>query len=558
MQVFTKVQQRLHQFERPIVGIALTVIVLSLAGHILTAPLDHDEHMYLTAASLLDDHSIYSDFSYFQTPLMPYVYNAALALPGGNSILLTARLVKVALAALLVLAVYGLLKRLTASRWIALGLLLFFVHNDVLRFTLALARNYDLPLLLTVLAVWLLATPPARLTRLHAFAPVVLAGMLATLCVGFKLTYAVVPLALGAALLVSHRPRITTLKQVGGFIAGGLVGLLPLLAIFLATPRDLFLFNNLGYHDLNTLWRLEHEPLATMTLGGKLTALASELSDNNSLALLLVILTAGILLSLRVRQDARGAEGAAAAHPSAERTDNLARVGSANAVHPSAESTDNLARAGSVNATHPPLIIPLVLAGLTMVLVPTPSLTSYNSLLIVSLVLAAAMLFSRLNGRSRRYTGTAILLIAAVMIVSNLPRDWRNLAAVAQPDRWTGVQLHRQARALHDQIPPGERDKPVFTLSPLYALEAGLPVYPELSAGVFGYRVAEYLSEQDAEGFRLVSPLTVDSFLNRTPPSLLLTGFEGELERGIDEWATSHGYVENRTLIPAATIYLAP
>ena len=66
------------------------VTIFLTTGLILTAPVSHDEHMYLAASKLLNTYSMYSDFSYVQTPYMPYIYNFFMTITGNTYILLIA------------------------------------------------------------------------------------------------------------------------------------------------------------------------------------------------------------------------------------------------------------------------------------------------------------------------------------------------------------------------------------------------------------------------------------------------------------------------------------
>src|SRR6478672_3820521 len=63
----------------------------ALAAHILTAPFDHDEHMYVTAGVLWPSHRLYSDFLFLQMPYLPMVYAGVFNATGAERLLLTAR-----------------------------------------------------------------------------------------------------------------------------------------------------------------------------------------------------------------------------------------------------------------------------------------------------------------------------------------------------------------------------------------------------------------------------------------------------------------------------------
>ena len=148
----------------------LAVTVLTLSSIILTGRLSHDEHMYLSAAHLLGEYSMYEDFAYFQTPYMPYVYHWASFLPGSDHVLTTARFVKILIVLLLLLGVFFTCSRLTRDRWIALACVLMLANNDIFRHAIPYATNLDMASLLTVASFWLaLRAGPERQNILSIF-----------------------------------------------------------------------------------------------------------------------------------------------------------------------------------------------------------------------------------------------------------------------------------------------------------------------------------------------------------------------------------------------------
>jgi hypothetical protein len=113
---------------------------------------------------------------------------------------------------------------------------------------------------------------------------------------------------------------------------------------------------------------------------------------------------------------------------------------------------------------------------------------------------------------------------------------------VFQSGEWTPTQVRRAARAMRREVgrvAPGDR---VATLSPLYALEGGLSIYPELATGPFCYRLAHLVKPALRRKVRCVSQRELEAFLRRKPPRALIWGREGHLDRPLWRFAGHRRY----------------
>ena len=113
-----------------------------------------------------------------------------------------------------------------------------------------------------------------------------------------------------------------------------------------------------------------------------------------------------------------------------------------------------------------------------------------------------------------------------------------------RPDRWTGNTVHEAGRQIAGAT--GSPGGVLATLSPVYALEGGMRVYPALATGPLVYRVGELIPAADRRYYRMVSPRTIGNLLDAAPPAAILTGFEGDLDASLTAYARRHGYVERR------------
>jgi hypothetical protein len=97
-----------------------------------------------------------------------------------------------------------------------------------------------------------------------------------------------------------------------------------------------------------------------------------------------------------------------------------------------------------------------------------------------------------------------------------------------RPESWTPIRLHRAANNIRAYIDSGSGEGAVLTLSPLFAIESGLPIYKEFVTGPFAWRVSHLLSEAEAANRGLPLRSRIKSFLEEKRPRAILTGREKE------------------------------
>ena len=91
------------------------------------------------------------------------------------------------------------------------------------------------------------------------------------------------------------------------------------------------------------------------------------------------------------------------------------------------------------------------------------------------------------------------------------------------PENWTPIQLHRASQEIAAKVPA---PRLILTLGPLYALEGGCDIYPELSAGSIVYRIADRLSPGERKITHTVGPKTLNELLAARPPAAVIAGIE--------------------------------
>jgi hypothetical protein len=116
-----------------------------------------------------------------------------------------------------------------------------------------------------------------------------------------------------------------------------------------------------------------------------------------------------------------------------------------------------------------------------------------------------------------------ILILSTLVAVFSSPPVLRRIALLARCDDWTVMKLHKVSGNISERI----RDPQlVLTTAPLYALEGGCNIYPELSAGVIIYRIADAMSREDRLVTNTVGPNGIAHLLEESPPAAVLLGVE--------------------------------
>ena len=206
---------------------------------------DGDEGFYLLASRLVLEHKKpYLDFFYTQAPLLPYVYGLWMKLFGVTwwSAKLLSALLTSMLGTLLCVEVLR-----HTRKWLAgvVAVVLFATSTLIFGFY-PVVKTYSL-------AGFLLFAAYSLVGRLSDASPqwqVAAGGLLLGLSVSTR-SYLVLTLPVLLWWILRYSEERTRLDRTLYFIGGFVVGTIPCLYLFAASPRA-FLFNNLGYHALRS------------------------------------------------------------------------------------------------------------------------------------------------------------------------------------------------------------------------------------------------------------------------------------------------------------------
>lgn len=479
-------------------------VLCALFGRIMEHDLRRDETMFLPPAILLQDFRLYEQLFYNHLPYSAWLFRGAhMLLPDLG--LVAAGRVTVFAAWLLLLGTAGWLGwRLTRSAAVAVFCAVSLLTADILLGQTGMAAtNNLLPLPFVLLGLGLIALSLTE--HVLSFPRLFIAGMMLSIAAGLKVSAAaVIPVvAIACFVLPRAMPLRDRARRVALPVAlGGLIGALPLIWLALTIPGRFFaqiLRYHTGPHVAYWQANSRLEPDLALSLGAKLRLAQTLWLSGASLLALFVMLLALTLARRRLT----GAE---------------AMVAAATAC-----------------------------SGI-MAFVPSPSFPQYYAPPLIGVPLLTALLVARLDAGGRRHLLPGVLVACGLMLALAAPRLAIGLAALQHPGDLASTRVVAGARDLavaitgDDPTYDSPAVGPVATLSPLYPLQAGLRIYPELAAGPFAYRVADVTPPDLRALYPMAGPADLEALFRAIPPAAILTGFDPVLERPLVDYARRYGY----------------
>lgn len=491
------------------IAACIVLLLTAIFARMMDFDMRRDEQLYVPPAVLLDKGSLYTDFFYNHVPGSAWLFHGFRVALGSDHLLLHARLGVFFGWVVLALGIAWITWRFTLSLSVTLFAIIAVLANDLLlNQTGMTATNNLLPLPLAVLGLGLFLTGVEQ-ARARPFL-VLPAGLLIALAAGTKAN--AIGIALPVTLAALFFPRAYGLverarKVLLPLAVGGLLGALPVVYYVIRDAKGFFA-HTLGFHigphvDYWQAVSADTEEGAVMTLGAKLR-LAHELwlgGANLVIVLMIALLVAYLFYSLPWRSAFNRLAGPR----------KLVIIAAA-----------------------------LMLAALSFV--PTPAFAQYFALPLIALPFLVALLFASLGREARAAVKPAFIAASVVILLFNAPRLLPGITHLADPGSWTVMRVHgfgvELARRLRDLNVSGK----VATLAPVYPLEGGLAVYPELATGQFAYRVADLTSSEQLRHFRTTSPTKIEALFTSDPPAALLVGFDAALEAPMVRFAKARGY----------------
>jgi len=468
------------------IGLAITVFLgLSalLWANSMDKPPSRDEQMYCTAGVLMAQGlEIYRDFSYVsQLPYHPLMLAGVYKLSGSTHYLLLARLLTVFCEILTMACIVAICLHLLDESH-KLGLLVgviamvFYATNPLVYMANGYAWNHGVVVFLVMLCVYLFVACPFE--QRPYYGRCFMIGLLLTIATCMRITTALIQVVFMVMIFMkrSASRRENTLYRLS-FLGGSLIALAwPLWVI--SQAGDSFLVN------LIDIPRVYGEYLRDTGPNHSKIEMALACLVQPGYLVLLVALGFVLVQTRRI----------APAHTLRKKQTLLWLIPAT----------------CFVIAFIPPTLWRQYLA------VPVPFLT-----------LALAVPFNKLCVRAGNQEPVRKALVASIVCVL-IAVGFQVITLLRRPPRlapsvWEPIRLHNTSQRIAQAV---RGTGPVLTLAPLYALEGGCTIYPELSCGSIIFRVGDLLAPQQGAQAQAVSPSTLTDLIKRTPPSAVLLGVE--------------------------------
>jgi hypothetical protein len=471
-----------RQLARPSlhVGLFVIAVVLLLFTRAMGRFFDLDEHQFVAPAVFLsrDGRLPYHDYPYFHMPTLVYI-NALVTSFSSHKLLMT-RLVSVLCGSATLLVLFSvtwnsLCGTCYRRRWLfSGGIVLIYMCSRLFTYTNGWSWNHD-PSVLCALGAFCLHVRGLRCGGRWHFAA---AGALCGLAIGIRLSFALIFIPFACSLLIgkSSLARRQRLLALSFAALAAALALLPALAHWLADP-DQFLFGNLGYPRLSTMFYSATDSRA-LTLFPKLGyALTSFLSDPGNAVLFAGCTTSVIYYArgFRVRHS--------------EFANELTLVFA---------------------------LLPFLWIG---VLGPSPTFYQYYYMVLPFMTLSAVYLIAEQRhnplamSRWARIMGWSLVIVALI----NFPRWYWQVIYLPTPSAWTPIQVHQVGRWIKHHSPRGAR---VLTIDPAFPLEAGMRVERDFAVGRFIMQVGQFMSERERCRQHMAWGEQLDRELATAPPDV--------------------------------------
>jgi hypothetical protein len=457
-------------------GYAVVIIAAAviLFANGMTKPLGHDEHMYCAAGALTaQGQMLWRDFSYVaQLPVHPLLLGSIYKITGTNYYLLTARLFSLACDIIMLVFIAGIFRywfrqHTAKGFWVFTCVTVFILFNPFYLYATGFGWNHDLTIVLIMGMLYfiIVAGENGKLRIWHFL----LAGIFAGAAVFTRATTLLPVGAVFALVFLFNRSRKKVLYgNAAFFVAGFLISAL--------WPGYIILINHQSFiESVFTIPRLNAQYLAE-----------TGMIFSKSGMTLAVVLTPAYLLLI-----------------------NVIIV-----FHARLFSKRKIVK---FDASHGFIPLAVTLAFILAIYIPPTIWHQYFGVVVPFLALSAAYAAARLMTVPKSTFALKLLAVLAIFTISFNLQPLSEVSLLLNRRNWTALNLHKTSSRICKTIGKGR----VLTLAPLFALEGGCDIYPELAAGPFIYRIADKL-QKDGSG----KSGYLDRVMTNHPPAGVVVGLE--------------------------------
>ncbi len=472
----------------------------------MTLPLDHNEHMYVTAAHLARNMEIYRDFAFLQMPYLPILYDAVFRVVQAEHLLLVSRLVTLFFTVACCWLLWILVFRITNDYAISHLSALVFGFSYFIQDIGAEAANYMMPMAATLLGMLIfqhvMKRPELRLPQMFCL------GLTLALAVGAKLYYAPFIFPFLVCSVIFPRYEFAwkkVVEQAGPLLMGFLVGLFPV-GHYLINYPDQFIFNNFDYHILNSHWRGFDPGFNIVQRLDSVVSIFLKYPANLAFAGILA------LIALNAFPDSlkKGVKG-------------LMR--------------DPM---GALSAM-------LLITGLFVAVIPLPSFVYYFSAGFPFAIILGCVMLKRFPINRWAYLEKGLACLGLVVIIGSASVAFaERFGRFTRIESWTPVQVHAVSEKIRVELGADHKNGKIATLSPLYAVESGMQIYPEFATGPFIFRLGNLIDPATLSKVRGVSSHTLSALFENDPPLATIVGHEKNIEASLIAYSDRLSFRESR------------
>ena len=494
------------------------LVMAGLAARAVLSYNPDDNHFAMAAHLVSAGYTPYLDFPFFQMPYTPYIYALGLEAQLTPLKYVSLRLITLLFCFASIAIVYLGCKAIAKNNRVAIAGALLYSSSEYLNLAVEQLNSYAIANFFAILSVTVLVVARRRF-GLSAF----LSGVCLGAAIGSKLYYVILApplLAFGCASVSPFSGRAAP-RLAACWIAGLALALAPAFVLAMRDPI-VFRFDNFGYHMLNAQWRELTNFNRGMSWAGKLAFLTRILSTP-------VFLATGILgyfFFSRFRENF------------ISHFIGISRVEVR--IFFLAAATLSLALAAAM--------------------VPKPLWESYFLAPLPFALFVLASLF-RLNGESaslkQKYWDVHMLSVAVIVSIMTVPANLHLVRRASDVNEWSTLAIHRHGQKIRNHLAEQGRVGTLISFENLYAIEGRIPVSREMAGGVFAYRVGNLMARDLRSRTRILSPSTINQFLDSNPPQAILIGTRfPEFDKDLLNYATSRNFHESGLKIPDHRLFV--
>ncbi|MEN6384429.1 MAG: hypothetical protein ABFD79_04460 [Phycisphaerales bacterium] len=469
---------------------AIAFFAFYLLAASMTRGVTSDEQMYCTGGYLISKGlMIYRDFSYVaQLPYHPLLLGVIYKLTGTTYYLLTARLVSVFFDVCIAVCIFSILRKIFREHYywgilIAIAGTALFVFNPMVSYLLGLAWNHDMALLCIVGSFRIFMgidwadtqAPPVQARGLNVCMRIGIIASLLTIAVWTRITSVFVLPIFGTMLIIKNS------KNRGCAILAMTIGMI----IFSIVPVLIMILSGKSFFiNIITMPILNSALLHKLHIAYDKGYLTLMILRNKEYLFLLLFAIVLCIYCICMRKRINFSQ--------------------------------------KLNAM---LAILLFVVSIVIAYFPPTMWRQYFGIpvLFFIIVVGFSLLYLRSMAIIWPFRIFAVLFLGLTIFTIVSQKPITKISKFLAMKNLPPAKLHEISRCIVSKA--GTSGK-ILTLSPLYVVEGGGKIYTELSAGAFGFRVADSLTEPQRAASHTAGVKEFSEIVGNNPPAAIVIGPE--------------------------------